>query len=321
MNTTTRRWLIFFIVAVVVFIIANAISILLVRREPEIPATPFVQTNVDNTQSNFSDISFTGSTPDFPPNLPVATTQQFTTSEQDVVNLIVDQFSLQSNPSFTNLWTSQDWALSKSSTSLYTLVKNEAQPLGNNPINPELAFAATQNFIDGYFQQLNLTLVANQVQYFDNLIEAEFPVEVDDAQIAKVPFSYTIAGYPVFYEQTSLFPFEVWVTSVNDVQKMTYYPQFIQVREVDSKPLISIDQAIENINQLNQGSVVSYDNTSTTIVSLEEVSEANLNQVALEYRVDSSTNFAFPFYRFSGTALLSGIETPIEVTTPAVVVQ
>jgi hypothetical protein len=318
MNSTTKRWLLFLAVAAVVFIIANAINILLVNREPEIPATTFIQTNVDNSQSSFSEVTYSGSSIEIPTELPVASAQRFTTSEDDVLALIVEQFNVTPHPNVPNLWTNDSWALSESRNGLFTLVKNNFQIIENPELDINQTTNVAQNFVNNYFQQLNITLINSSIRYYNNVFE---PREIDaspNAAMVKIPFSYTIAGYPVFYEQNALFPFEVWVTAENEVSKFTYYPQFVQLQEVGTKPLISIDQAIENINQNNLASVISYNNTSTTIITLEEVTSADLTSVSLEYRVDSSTNVAFPFYRFAGTALLSGIETPIEITTPAV---
>jgi len=320
MNKTTKRWLAFIATALIVFIIANAINILFIQREPEIPATSFVQTNADNSTSTFSEVSFSATPPSFPQELPIATTQQFTTSENDIAEVIIDQFNLTAHPAVPKLWTSNDWSLSNAVGDLFTLSSNQYSELTDIGMNQETTVQIAQNFIDSYFKQLNLDVIESQIIYYENFLEPD-ESNSENAQIAKIPFSYTIAGYPVFYEQKSLFPFEVWVTVEDSIQKFTYYPQFIQVREIGNKPLISIDQAIENINQLNQGSVVSYNNSTTTVISLEEVTQADMNSVKIEYRVDPSTNYAFPFYRFSGTALLSGIETPIEITTPAVVVQ
>ncbi len=120
-------------------------------------------------------------------------------------------------------------------------------------------------------------------------------------------------------EKTTSFPAQVFINRNSQVSKVTIQPQ-LQDFEADEAilPIISVPEAMRNI-EANRASVISSIGEDFASIDLSSLSSGVLTTASIEYRYDDVLGLAYPFYRFSGTALdPTGKTVNLELITPAV---
>ncbi|HAV15509.1 MAG TPA: hypothetical protein DCX25_04225 [Candidatus Pacebacteria bacterium] len=138
------------------------------------------------------------------------------------------------------------------------------------------------------------------------------------ANLASIPFIFSLNEYPVFFESTIAPTALAFVRSDGTIAKLKFSivpPQPTQDKNITP---LSMNQALENLRG-GKGTVVSSAIVGGNVLSLSALTEAVFDSVHIEYRFTSSDQTYIPYYRFGGTAKnAQGLPTHIEIITTAV---
>lgn len=313
-----------FLILVAVALIIGAILRILTPPPTTIPQTNFVTTNRDGSNSIFSNIVYEGPDATFPNQLPIASAIASSTTARDIERLLIEKFELTPAREPQNLWVGIDFYLTYDRRQdrylLHNQFANSRMETETQPVNKAQAIAAAQEFLQDIFPDTELAPLESEIAYYSSDHEHYEEVSENSAQQLNIPFAYLIGGYPLLYGKQSAFPFEVTVNNRNQVVQVSFAPQFLTIVPVEVVDLISVSEALRNINDRNLGSLVKAQSREVDELNLSSVNSGLLNRVSLEYRLDPDLKLAFPFYRFDGTitnrddALLDA-----SIITPAVV--
>ncbi|MGD9129671.1 MAG: hypothetical protein PVJ09_04255 [Candidatus Woesebacteria bacterium] len=311
------KWFIYLLVIAAIVTIVSVIIRILTPGYKKVPETEFISTNRYGSTSKLSNIIFNGDRSQLavPAELALAQAQNTETTASYVEEQLTDQFSLTLLEGTDNIWQGSLYSLSKNNQQ-YVLVSNQEAPIGKT-LNKEQAISTASTLLNNFFPNLGLVALEKEISFFKAGFHLEESSEAD-AEIMEIPFTYKLNGIPVFYAHSEDFPFKVMLNSNYQIQKLTFQPFFVNLTISAKAKSISIDQAIENINQ-NKASIVFAYYEGHGSLSLEEIASGMLTQVSLEYRIDDELKIAYPFYRFKGTLINNkGDELRAELITPAV---
>lgn len=306
-------------VAAVILVIAAVIRVL-TPPPIEVPTTTFQSTNLNNTTTNFTNITFSGTTPQFPESLPVAQAQASPITLQAVVDRFITRFKLEPVPQATGMWSGSVYTLTVDPTDQQTILTQTTLNATTQAVNQTTALAIMQDTLETNFPGLPLQPVADSTYYSLNDVHFH-EAPLGTATLMTVDFAPHINGYPIYYGNTAPQPFRVVVNGDDELVRLEFYPQFSAFSEVGTKPLIPVADAVKNIN-LSQASIISAFQEAVTPISWESITSGTLTKVTLEYRQDADNGLIYPFYRFSGIIINDkGVRIEAEIITPAVATQ
>ena len=287
-----------------------------------IPQTEFVSTNKNGSVSSFSNITFSGQQPEISQNLYMVAVKPLTDYGQAVKNFFIEKNNVPQVKNVQNVWRNDEFLVVISQAdNLYSI--SSVKTVKENILkDEEKAFKKAQEFVDLYFGKGKFSPQKNNVTFFAGIEEA-FKSERKNASIIEIPFSYSVLGLPIYIEYFSQAPIMVALNSESNIQKVTFQKDFLDF-EVTQKKLISIsvEEALENINKNQIGSVISAHTESFGELSLAEFRKGDFSKVTLEYRADLTNEIAYPFYRFEGELINKDNKLVYtQVITPAVKLQ
>ncbi|HYD34877.1 MAG TPA: hypothetical protein VD999_02320 [Vitreimonas sp.] len=316
-NPFSSRWLWYLLAFALVGIVIALTLRLLTPPISEVPTTEFTTANADGSTTNFAGFRYVGEPFTQPATLPLLSATPFATAE--IESEIVNDFQLQPHPSSKGLWVGDRYSLSKDvNTGELSLTQDVVATDSAGIITKTEALDISQGFVDEYLSALELKALENQITYYAAAVESE-EVDSSQAQMARVPFSYVFEDIPVFFNYQANPPVVIIVNARQQVQSATFTPSYSLTRANQNVELISVNEALENLTNRNQGSIIAaYDDTALPL-DIRDVADGEMTSVSLEYRTDSKSNLAYPFYHFTGTAKNTTQDSfTIEVLTPAV---
>jgi len=320
-----------YLVAGVIFIFFLVIAIKSLTPELVVIPEPDLNTNNNTAPTTFTNMTYSGENPNFPIHLAVAKTVKSTTTESYVFDQLVSELDLKERTNANNVWNGPEYSLIKNaSENRYSLSINSttdlfdsAQPENNEMFSKERAIKAANESINSLFPDLNLELQQNEITYIDGGYEyhSEDTEISSSTEMAIIRFSPAIDGIPVYYQNNTGFPFQVTINNDYNVQKLVFNTFFDDFEHGNNIDLISINKAIDNINN-DLGSLIWTDYQGSENISLANISAGQMDSVSLEYRVDESIGLSYPYYRFSGKiSIPSHSKLNAEIITPAVETQ
>ncbi len=318
---TNKKLLTIFITILVVLLISSVILRLMTPQTitvPE-PTSETLTQNIVGGTTTFSNISYSGSSPSFSTKAPIMKQIQ-DTNAQLLEQQITTKLNLKKTTLANNYWQNdqgQSLTYDRFNKSYFLVVA---------PITDTGDFKLSQTDLIGQAQaylldllSLELSPLTDQITYY---LEPEEHPEVttyENATAVKIPFAQTVEGIPVMFEGRAEVPFFVTLDMSGNVSTVSFTPNIVTFETLGEKNLIGIDQAIENINTKNQGTIISAGVETTIDITLDEIVRGDLTTVSLEYRVDETTGYILPYYRFSGTLYNSdNNKYMVELITPAV---
>ncbi|MDQ3008667.1 MAG: hypothetical protein M3Q81_03650 [bacterium] len=317
-RVTNKRWFQIGVVVVAIALVVAAILRALTPVTPEIPQTPLAVTNLDNTRTSFNNVTFVGTPLTPPARMSVARVLPNQQSVEEVTNRLITSFNLQPVAGAPNTWTSDEYFLSfVPEVGQYEFGRQTLDISGISPIitKPQ-GMAVAQNFIAATFPNIQLGPIDAGVEYLGAQIHPE-SVPAEEAHFISVPFSFSVDGYPVYYLNSTIFPFIV-VADTNGVQKVRYQPLMSNLETAWQAETLSLAEAMANINA-NQAAIIFADQEEVLQTNIRSITSGQLESVVLEYRVDANAGLAYPYYRFTGTLLnADGVAIDVVVITPAV---
>jgi hypothetical protein len=316
------------ILAAVVLIISSIIRVL--TPTPTITNPNLSQSNYDNTTSIFSGARFVGQPIAIPKELGAYSLTQNKTQDS-LLQQIITKYNLKQNPDYPQYWNGQKYSLfHDEERNRFLLSKNQdpnsvfVQNQNSNetqitPINTERATQEAISFLETNFSLQNLEANGDNI-IFGQATTQFYEIEEKDADLAIIPISYKLEGFPVLLNKSSNHPFEVTIDSKMEIFKVelaAFYPTF---EKIGRGSTISIESAVQAINS-NSGraSLVYAQSDTIDFFSTERFSSIILNKVRLEYRTDSTSETVLPFYRFVGVGRdKNNKSVELEIITPAI---
>ena len=192
--------------------------------------------------------------------------------------------------------------------------------LTNKKLEKEALLKIGEEYANNIFQT-NLSAINSEVSFYKNALEHPEVSSYSEAEYLKIPMAVNFKDIPIMYKNSHEYPFFVTLDIAGNVSTLSFTPSVVAFDSLNEKTLISIDQAVENINN-NQATIISAGVSQAASIELEEIIGGNLNKYQLEYRVDETTSYIIPYYRFSGEVQNLNEELyTVEIITPAVKTQ
>ena len=194
-------------------------------------------------------------------------------------------------------------------------------PESTNIVSQKKAISTAKEFLRLVLPEQNLYPITENIQFFIGSHQLAL-ADPTQATAVEVPFSYLIENFPL-YEEGAINPFVLILVNSNlQVQKLEVRASITTPEQVFATTLITLDEALANINQKKDGSFIEYletDQFLTSAPTLESIRQGMTDSVKIEYRIDSKLNLIYPFYRFEGEFInQENILFNGEIITPAV---
>jgi hypothetical protein len=317
-----QHWVITFIALVIVLFIISIVLRLLTPVSSLTPITPQItQQNFDGTHTTFTSVTYVGNPPEFPSAIPLVEVESSSLQLDAVRDQLVETFALAQSPTSPNIWEG----------AIFTLFWNESEnwlQLSRNflpeeatgtvsKITPDNALSVSKEFVNKYLPNLKLSPQTSSLQFASG--SEGFSSEItDNATAIRVPFTYSVNNIPFYYKRNTDYPFLIDVDGKQEVSQALIYHHFINFKPIKTLPTLTLEQAIAELRE-GGGSIISAFNGVGGEIPLSRLADVQFNSVKLEYRVDDALQTAYPFFRFSGSALATdNRRLSIEAITPAI---
>lgn len=316
----SRSFLISIGVLAIIFIIAVVIRVLL-PPEPTVPVSTLSTTNRDGSTTTYGSITFTGQLFSLPNKLPVYSV--ITTDPISTTKTLTQRLNVLTTQT-VGVWENEAYLLVQDPyTNLITLLVKNKPETSSAVSSSADAVVVAQNFLNelGLNNYVPLTnLVTEQPfeaeQEYGNSGLANASTET----VYAVPFSVEVAGYPLYLGDSRSLPLRVMVEKSGAINTMLFEPTIPALNEIGPKTILTSQQSLENLKQ-GAGSIITANSDSNvSTLSLSRLDQLTLTTLELEYRVDIEQQLAYPFFRFTGTAVQGNRQITVEVITPAVTI-
>lgn len=311
------KWVIRILVFAAIGLLIATVFRLLTPHSPTIPASEVITTNTDGSRTVFSNVSYTGSELNVPPQLDIGA---YEANEIPLVSRLTQDYQLQSASTTFKVWRGPEYTLTYSSQiDQYTLSLNQLTETDETKtINPEFAQALATDFVQKYLPEAGVELITDQIVF--SIDEDDTAVDPTKAHMAFFPFSYALSGYPVVMGASNLLPVGITVDQNNQLTKVVFTPALLRISPVGKKSTLSLSQAVKNINN-GQASITSAFQTEFKEIKLASITEGTLSSATLQYRLDPEHKLVYPFYIFKGTVKNDqNVELEVQISTPAVAI-
>lgn len=304
------------VVSVILIIIVTYIIQLLTPpvASPVVESTIVTQ-NFDQTTSDLSAITFSGNELNITSPAKIVKTSPVI-NESVLVNTVIETLQLQQVSE--GIWENDSWKLLHVKNPGYYELLNKKKTDSFKTVEKNQAINLAQNFVVNTLKVQNHSPIDQSLTFYSGLVELKETNEFK-ANIIQIPFSYTVDGYPVYVGQQQALPIRIMVNSNQEITKVTFNPLPFEYAALENVNPISVDQAVNNMNEKNLGSFIYAYKPEFTAVDLSSAITGTLKTVSFEYRYDEQKQTIYPFYRFTGT-LQENNGTPFEaeIITPAI---
>lgn len=278
---------------------------------------------IENTSTTFNKVQFKGKT-------------SFTVNRLPLAQISINDNRSELSSSLANYCQINQGELNKYFRGVvcdYTSYEDGARPqvifnnLSNNlpvGININDAQMSINHFIQTVYQNNSPSLMLNGISYFtlaeDSTVELEYAINSFKATHAWLFYSFAHHDIPLVPHNDNDSYFSFIIDTANQLNKVELRSNLYQIQDsAEQYPLISINEAIANIEQ-GKGYLASY-YAAGDINSdfLSQFNQVVFNEVKLEYRMNITETMAIPSYHFIGTGF-NKLDKPmgIEVVTPAI---
>lgn len=305
-------------------VLVTAVLRILTPPIAEVPATEFLQRSVGNTAITYRNLKYEGAEFAPPASLPVAQLQPSSDTTDSLLQSIIDEYNLIPHPRAKNLWQRDNLSLSYNPQSQQASLTFGVLPFPeettfSSPFPQDQAAAKAESLLQDKFSFLSgVTLYAEYISLLEggyDLHAAEDPLH---ANTISLPYGWSIESIPVFIGTSQVFPAEVMVNRELQVNRVLFNPTRLSYTLTPNQPTISVQEAIDQLNNTQTGILLSFHTKTGEIKSFTEISGGTLHTVNLEYRLDPNTNLIYPFYRFTGDITTPTGTSIVDIATPAI---
>lgn len=287
-------------------------------QETIIQKTDFIQqSSKEHKKTSFNNIKFSGELPTLKNELPLVSIQQTTFSSDTLKENLIKNNNLQKKGD--NFWMGESFSLSLDVLNNEYLFYSNFSQRDDLLVDKNKAINISKEYVSNNFEKLPFYIQKNKIKYFSGLeqmVETTSPKAVS----IEIPFTYSIEDIPLFVEHKETAPLKILINNEYKIQKVVFQKTFIYpIPTQEMLSIISLSEALDNINNKQHGSIISAYESNTGVFSLDEIKSGDLTEVQLEYRADLDESIAYPFYRFSGELVNNeGKTIQAEIITPAV---
>ena len=272
--------------------------------------------------NQFQNISYNGESVNFPNSLPLALAEPDFDSETIIKANLINNLNLSLLEKTDNVYINDDISINLTYTpqeNYYSIFKqNEApQEEDQGSWNTDQIINQATSQLKAIVGDINITTNSNLISYYKSFPGTELiPAAIQDANAVSVSFFYQLNNLPIYYQKTFGATFEIYLNNQYQLYQAYYYPQFIKLTPQEEFPLITINQAVK---QINNGSVSLIDSNISILDPNTKFTSGSMSNVTLEYRIDNTSNIVYPFYHFSGTLTEEGgRKISADLITPAI---
>lgn len=325
-NIWSQRWFKALVIVGGLVLVVAAIIRSLTPQPLNIPAEQVIVTNTNNTNTTYDNIKYQGITPQTPTELSVANFALSSTTLDEVLSQFITTYNLTDHIN-QNYWNGKNYSLALNPLSnQFTLSKSQvlsAAPNTNLPvfkkIDYEQAKVMADKNISALFPNLQLVRTDEKTQFFRSEALHYDKVAPDQADLIEFEYNYTINDIPVYYSNRFEPTVQILVNSNYEIEKLTFFPMFISINEVSTMPVISVFDAVAQINDHNLASLIVTLQEKAGQVNWSSMKSGTLHDAKLEYRYNPKSPIIYPFYRMTGDMITTSDENvKVEVITPAV---
>lgn len=296
-----------------------------------VPPTELMSGNFDDSTTTFKGVRYTGSAFNTPEQLFTARYQVSPIAAEQITQSLVERYALapiaqsqnilvndvhslfrdQKNEEFTfSIDTTQ---LNASKSAVVTVEDFQTKKI----INQDQALLKAQEFINQQLPEYNYRPIPQLTKYFSADRMHLDEVNQSNADIVEIQLAPYVDRHPIYLDRSEYPPVRLMLDREYQVVKFIYQFSLFTAGLPKKIDPISVETAITNINS-GVGSIVSAYQDRAQPIDLEEASDVELTQVAIEYRVDTQSGLVLPVYKFTGTAISTyGEKMRIQVITPA----
>lgn len=327
------------IIAFVLTISAVTLRLLTPPRPTAIPLPAAVSKNFDGSTSQFASLTYTGSLPDFPTELPIYITVSSERVSQNIVEGLIKKYQLKPHAVSKNIWLNGNYSLVKNPTLGIYVFNNSPQLSTSTPTaNPNRETSDSQSEIinEAAAQTTGTQLVSDlglaNTYTLDprktrrmTILEGELEPEEDTSlnpNHVELQFSQKINGYEVQLESKNENYLKIIVNASQTITRVTFPIQTTEIKNpLTTEKILPISFAMETIKS-GGGSIVNAVGEDLVPFDITTISKGALTAVDLEYRIDTANEVAYPAYRFTGTLTnTTGSIYSAQLLTPAVATQ
>ncbi len=333
-----QPWIKYFIIFIFAAIVIAAVIRVITPQitEPTLPPSEVQRKNIDRSTSTYNGVEFVGSTSgiDLTKEVGIYSAERVGGEEElgNLTSTLITLFNLVRDPELpdTEFYIGEEYSLSRSYLrdelvlSRYSPQEDFLEQITNPPpagIDTQQAINRASLFVDSVFGEHQYAPGLDNISYLEGVLEPN-PSSERDAHYAEISFAQQVDALPLILEQELAAPIRVMVSKNYFIEKAVFRTKELNLHRVSDSQLLSVEEAIDRLNQESVGSIVGFTQDEPTPYSLAQISSGTLEGVVLEYRYDSELNLVYPFYRFSGTLTNSQNKTlQAEIITPAIKVQ
>lgn len=314
-----KRWYIILLITSIVAILITVVLRIITPTTISLKKDEFIRTNNDGSQTRFNNISFSGEIPVLKDTLPIVDIQPSNTSIEYLKQQLIDNHNLKSVENIDGLWKGDNYSLSYNEQDQNYLFYYNFPVKDSLITDKNKAIKVANDYVDQTFSQLPLYLQQDQIRKLSGLNEF-IAADYGAYNLLEIPFTYLVEDIPLYTEHSNHAPLTILINSEYKVQKVIFEPDFFfPVPRERFFKLISLGDALDNINNKQYASIISAYEKETGVFSLDEIVDGDLTSVQLEYRADLKNNIAYPFYHFSGELInQNNQKIQAEIIAPAI---
>ncbi len=149
----------------------------------------------------------------------------------------------------------------------------------------------------------------------------EHQQETSSFNLAKVYLTLKLDDYPIIINRSNTYPIELWINGAFEIQKIVFPEKLPEFKKITELKVIPKNTAISNIKK-GFGVIIKTYNTNLIHADIEKIKMCVLADYNIEYRIDTGTLQAIPYYSFVGNAENFKNEIyKVKLITPAVFLQ
>ena len=321
MKNKNKHWLKILLFMIAFFLIIGAIISLFTPQKTKISFKEAPLQNVDFSSSNFENIVFEG---EFNPptnEFEIYSYQSQHNDIQQLIALLKNKFQLEPSDYSENLYLGNEYTLSHSPVENSVALSLNQSSNTNAFVDRSLALDRTSEFLEQILPKNQYSLLNSQTKYYSNQGHLS-PSSPLNATLIEFQFFYQFDDTPVFMANATEAPVKIMVNNQLQIQRAIIAPVELIFQPVGQRALISVQDAVDNINNHSLGALIKIAQEKIEPIALASIDSGVLKEVALEYRVDPTNNLIFPFYKFEGEFVNNKNEIFwAYLITPAVVVE
>jgi len=300
--------------AIISFLLLSGAALLNVLTPKPSPATPFMQ-NSDGTTTTYTGLTFSGTSPKVPEELPLGKVVASTNLEVEIIKPLEDLYRLNQTSADSGIWLGSRYSMSQNNKTKQLTLSLNAPVETKATITKEKAITLAENYLKELYPKLSLKAQGEGVLLLDRGPELQ-ESKKSEAPLARVLLSPSLADYPVIVGYNFLPSFEAYV-GAEGIEKLTITPPIVSVEKTTTKKTITAETALERLKETG-GGILFARHPDLDPVDKTLLQTGDFSSVSVEYRTGADS-VVIPMYRFKGEFTTSaGEKISGEVLTPAV---